>query len=78
MHVRFTAENVFLATRRYQNWAEVVTLIAKRRDFNKVILKNGLRIESPTGLKFLMHEIFLRKMYNPTPLGIGSHDIVSW
>lgn len=76
MHVRFTAENVFLATRQYENWAEVVTLIAKRQDFHKVILKNGFRIESPTGLKYLMHDIFFRKLYNPTPLHIGSNDIV--
>jgi hypothetical protein len=76
MHVRFTAENIFLVTRQYKNYAEVITLIAKRQDFHQVILKNGIRIESPGGLKYLMNDIFFRKVYNPAHLHIGTNDIV--
>ncbi len=76
MHLRYTTENTLLAMQQYRNWPEVVTLISKRQNFYKVVLKNGMCIESPRGLKSLMHDIFFRKVYTPSPLRIGRDDIV--
>jgi len=78
LHVRFTAENIFLATQKYRNWREVITSIAKRQDFTKVVLKNGIQIEVPEGegLKRLMNQTFFKKDYNPPNLEIGCNDIV--
>lgn len=76
MHIRNTAENVFLALQKYRNWPEVVTLSVKGQNFYKVVLKNGVQIESPTGLQRLMREIFFWKAYTPTNLHIGRNDIV--
>src|SRR2546428_6133240 len=77
MDVLYAAENVLLATRKYKNWMAAVTAIATRREFNKIILKNGLQIEAPEDLKWLMNQIFFKKVYTPTAhLQIGSNDIV--
>jgi len=68
--------NTFLALQKYENWPEVIISIAKRREPAKLILKNGFQIEAAKHLKFLVREIFFRKVYNPVNLPIGENDIV--
>ena len=76
MHIGYALENVVLAARAYENWAEVIAATVKRREPTKVILKDGLTIEAEVDLRFLVREIFFKRMYNPAYLPIGDNDIV--
>ena len=46
MGIGYALENIVLAARAYENWAEVIANTAKRQEPAKVILKNGLIIEA--------------------------------
>ena len=76
MGIGYALGNVVLAARAYENWAEVITNIAKRQEPTKVILKNGLIIEAELGLRFIVREIFFKRVYNPPYLPIEDNDIV--
>jgi FkbM family methyltransferase len=76
MGISYAIGNIFLATQKYKNWAEIMIAIAKRKEPAKVILKNGLQIETEVALKFLVREIFFRKIYSPAYLPIQSNDVV--
>jgi FkbM family methyltransferase len=73
----YVAENVLLAIREYKNWFPAIKAIATRRDFTTVTLRNGLQIQASHELKWLMNQIFYKKVYTPTPeLQIAPNDIV--
>src|SRR5436190_9839980 len=74
--IGYAVGNVVLAARAYENWAEVITATAKRQEPATVILKNGLTIEAEAGLRFVVREIFFKRVYNPTYLPIQEDDIV--
>lgn len=76
MGIGYAIGNVVLATRAYENWAEVVTTIVKKQEPAKIILKSGLKIEAEVGLRYIVREIFFRRVYNPAYLPIGKNDIV--
>src|SRR5579863_3245387 len=76
MGIRTAIGNTFLALENYKNWPEVLLSIATRREPARVILKNGLQIQSAEHLKVLVREIFFMKAYNPANLPIGEEDIV--
>lgn len=76
MSIHSKVANTLYATQKYKNWAEVILAQAKGQEPEKLVLKNGLRIESPIGLRALVNEIFFWKLYNPANLTIGSNDIV--
>lgn len=70
------AEHIILAPFRYENWAEVIAATARRQEPSKLILKNGVTIEKHEFLRFMVREIFFRKLYTPPYLPIGKNDIV--
>src|ERR1700731_2980754 len=76
MGIGYALGNVFLAVREYENWAEVIVSIVKKREPDKVILKNGFRLETEVGLRFLVRDIFFEKVYTPFNLPIEDNDIV--
>lgn len=76
MGIAYALETVVLAPRFYENWAEVIVHTAKRQEPAKVILKNGLVIEAEIGLRFVVREIFFRRVYNPAYLPIEENDVV--
>lgn len=77
MNVTYVVENLLLATREYRNWPEAVRAIVSRRDLSTITLRNGLRIKGAGELKWLMNQIFYRKVYTPIPqMAIGPHDVV--
>lgn len=76
MGLGYAIGNVALAALAYKNWAEVITATVKRQEPTQVILKNGLTIEAEVGLRFLVREIFFKKVYNLPYLPLEDHDIV--
>src|SRR5947209_3980220 len=76
MGIGYAVGNVVLAARAFENWAEVIAAIAKKQEPARVILKNGLTIEAEVGLRFLVREIFFKRVYNPIYLPIEDNDIV--
>lgn len=76
MGLGYALGNVVLAARKYENWAEVISAIVKRQEPAKIILRNGLVIESEVALRFIVREIFFEKVYTPPYLLIGDKDIV--
>ena len=76
MGVGYAIGNVVLAPRVYENWPEVIATLVKRQEPAKIILKNGLIIESEVGLRYMVREIFFRRVYCPTYIPIGDNDIV--
>jgi FkbM family methyltransferase len=76
MSIHSKIGNTLLATKRYENWVEVIITLAKKQEPAQLILKNGLRIETNVGLRALVEEIFFRKMYTPPHLPIESGDVV--
>lgn len=76
MSIRSKIENTIDATQKYRNWPAVVIEMAKKKEPQRLILKNGLQLEAPVGLKDLVNEIFFWKMYTPAPLSIGSNSVV--
>ena len=76
MSIAHALGNVVLAPRAYENWAEVIVHTAKRQEPAKLILKNGLVIEAEIGLRFVVREIFFRRVYNPPYLPIEENDVV--
>lgn len=63
-------------THNCKNWEEVLKAEEKGQEPNKIILRNGLRLESQARLMESMQEVFFSKVYNPGSLTIGSNDIV--
>ena len=76
MGIGYALGNVVLAARAYKNWAEVIANTTKKREPDKVILKNGLTIQAELGLRFLVREIFFERVYNPSHMPIEDNDIV--
>lgn len=76
MGLGYAIGNMLLATRKYDNWAEVIPAIVKRQEPAKIILRNGLVIKSEVALRFVVREIFFERVYNPPYLPIGDRDIV--
>ncbi len=76
MGIGYAIGNVVLATRAYENWAEVISTIVKKQEPAKITLKNGLIIEAEVCLRYLVREIFFRRVYTPAYLPIGNNDIV--
>jgi hypothetical protein len=74
--IGYALGNAFLAVREYENWAEVLVSILKRQEPDKVILKNGFRVETEIGLRFLVRDIFFEKVYTPSNLPIEANDVV--
>ena len=68
--------NVVLAPRVYENWAEVVATTIKRQEPARLVLKDGVTIEAEVGLRFVVREIFFKRVYNPSYLSIGPDDVV--
>jgi hypothetical protein len=65
MGIGYALGNIVLAPRAYENWAEVIAHTAKRQEPAQVTLRNGLVIEAEYGLRFVVREIFFRRVYNP-------------
>ncbi len=76
MGIKFAIENIALAPLKFENWFEVITSTLKQQEPAKLILKNGLRIEAIEHLRYLVREIFIWKVYNPSTLPIGGNDVV--
>src|ERR1700753_860809 len=76
MGIGYAVGNVLLAAQKYENWVEVILSITRREEPAKIRLKNGLKIEAAIGLRFLVREIFFKKIYNPPQLPIEQNDIV--
>jgi FkbM family methyltransferase len=76
MGIAYAIGNVVIAPRVYDNWAEVITTTVKRQEPSKVILKNGLIIEAEVDLRYVVREIFFKKVYTPTYLPIEQNDVV--
>ena len=76
MSIGYAIGNVVLAPRVYDNWAEVIATTFKRQEPSKVILKNGLIIEAEVDLRYVVREIFFKKVYNPVYLPIEQDDVV--
>ncbi len=76
MGIGYAMGNVVLAAREYKNWPEVIANITRKREPDKVILKNGLTIQAELGLRFLVREIFFKRVYNPACIPIEDNDSV--
>jgi len=77
VNVVYVAENMLLATRAYKNWFDAIKAIVTRREFTTVTLRNGLQIKAAQEFKWLMNQIFYKKVYTPIPqLQIGPNDII--
>jgi FkbM family methyltransferase len=76
MSIGYAIGNVVLAPRVYENWAEVIATTFKRKEPSKVILKNGLIIEAEVDLRYVVREIFFKRVYNPAYLPIERDDVV--
>lgn len=76
MGIGYAIGNVVRAAWSYENWAEVISCTARKQEPARVILKNGLTIESEDGLRFMVRDIFFKRVYTPFYLPIGVHDIV--
>src|SRR5579859_577377 len=76
MSIGYAIGNVVLAPRVYDNWAEVIATTFKRKEPSKVILKNGLIIEAEVDLRYVVREIFFKRVYNPAYLPIEQDDVV--
>lgn len=63
---------------RYQNWIDIITLMAKKKSPTKVILRNRMRIEATRDiwLPSLVEEIFFEHVYTPDYLQIERNDVV--
>lgn len=59
-----------------QNWSEVAIPIATHKTPDKIVLKNGIRFESPAIAWADVYGIFFMQMYNPSYLPIEQNDIV--
>ena len=76
MSIGYAIGNVVLAPRVYDNWAEVVATTFKRKEPSQIILKNGLIIEAEVDLRYVVREIFFKRVYNPVYLPIERDDVV--
>ena len=76
MSIGYAIGNVILAPRAYDNWTEVIATTFKRQEPAKVILKNGLIIEAEVDLRYVVREIFFKRVYNPVYLPIERNDVV--
>ena len=76
MSIGYAIGNMVLAPRAYDNWAEVIATTFKRKEPAKVILKNGLIIEAEVDLRYVVREIFFKRIYNPAYLPIEQDDVV--
>lgn len=76
MSIGYAIGNVVLAPRVYDNWAEVIATTFKMKEPAKVILKNGLIIEAEVDLRYVVREIFFKRVYNPAYLPIKQDDVV--
>lgn len=66
--------------RYFKNWRELVLLFLKRKNPKRIILRNGIVIETPED-RTLLHitkEIFVEHVYTPigSNLSIGANDVV--
>lgn len=59
-----------------QNWNEVILPIATHKTPGKIVLKNGIRFESPAIYWADVYSIFFMQVYTPTYLAIEKNDIV--
>src|SRR5690348_6909795 len=76
MQLSNPVKKFILAILRYKNWPEVMISIAKRQATIKVVLRNGVQIEAPEKLFWLVNEIFFKRVYNPAHLTIGKDDVI--
>ncbi len=76
MGIAYAIGNVVIAPRVYDNWSEVITTTVKRQEPSHLILKNGLKIEAEVDLRYVVREIFFKKVYTPTYLPIEQNDVV--
>ena len=76
MSVYSKVENTLDAIQKYKNWPEVLIAGAKKQEPERLILKNGLQLVAPIGLKAMVNEIFFSKDYTPAPISIEIDDIV--
>jgi FkbM family methyltransferase len=77
MNLIYGAENILLATHAYRNWFDAVKAIITRHEFKHIMLKNGLEIRASQEFKWLMNQIFYKRVYTPiSPLQIGLDDVV--
>lgn len=59
-----------------KNWNEVLSAKKKQKHLSKIILRNGVKLESPSeiDLLFLIHEIWIDKIYSPKGYEIRDND----
>src|ERR1051326_4742043 len=76
MSIGYAIGNVVLAPGVYDNWAEVIATTFKRKEPPKVILRNGLIIEAEVDLRYVVREIFFKRVYTPAYLPIEQDDVV--
>jgi FkbM family methyltransferase len=58
------------------NWPHILTGLARRKTTIQVVLRNGLQIEVPRDMIWLVKNNFFRRVYTPAPLHIGVRDVV--
>ena len=70
------ARRILFVMRRCKNWREIVPKYLRGEPATTIILRNGVRIDSPTDSLSIVHEVFFRQVYNPSYLQIGYNDVV--
>jgi FkbM family methyltransferase len=72
-----TAGKLLRLMKRYRNWPEVALAQLRGEDSGRVVLKDGLVIESPPGsLLWITEEIFFEEVYCPRGFAILPEDVV--
>ncbi len=76
MNVATKALYFFRASQKYKNWLEYSLIRASGQECNKLVLKNGVKIETVESARMVVDEIFFWQLYTPAPLFIEENDIV--
>lgn len=77
MGSRITTGKLLRLIKRYRNWPEVVVAELRGESARRVVLRDGLVIESPpSNLLWITEEVFFEKVYSPSGFAIGPEDVV--
>jgi len=64
--------------RDFTNWNELAALTSQGRHPNRILLRNGIVVESPenNALLAITEEVFVKKVYTPSGFEIHPNDVV--
>jgi FkbM family methyltransferase len=65
--------------RRYKNWTEILVKIYKKQRHTRLILRNGIQIDSPVSnpcLLAMVNDTFFGNVHTPTGLHVEANDVV--